>query len=79
MSDEDVKLKQNVDLEELKRRCLPPTPEGVEKRLAGIRSKISGKVATDDTNSDDATSDDVTFVEECGDMVFPPADVHSVA
>lgn len=69
MSDEDINLKQDVDLEALKRRCLPPTPEGVDKRLAGIRAKINGKVAPPEP--EEAFGDD-------GEVRFPSADSHSV-
>jgi hypothetical protein len=35
----DLELKQQVDLEDLKRRCTPPTPEEVEKRMKFVDEK----------------------------------------
>ena len=74
LSDADVEIKQNVDLESLKRKCLPPSTEAVEKRLAGIRAKISGKPAVEEADVPEAEE---TLKEESGDMVFPPADAQS--
>jgi len=71
LSDEDVEIKQNVDLESLKRKCLPPSTEAVEKRLAGIRAKITGRPVDEEPEVPDA------LTEEGGDMVFPPADAQS--
>ena len=76
MSDDDIKIKQGVDKEALKRKCLPPTPEGVDKRLAGIRAKIRGKVAPEAPEVPEETA---TLAEEGGDMVFPPADSQSAS
>lgn len=42
LSDSDVFIKQAVNLDELKRRCTPPTPEEVNERLARIRAKKNG-------------------------------------
>lgn len=73
LSDEDVAIKQNVDLESLKRKCLPPQPDAVEKRLAGIRAKLTGKPQQEEPEAPE------TLDEEGGDMVFPPADAQSAS
>ena len=76
LSDEDVEIKQNVDLESLKRKCLPPSVEAVNKRLAGIRAKITGRPVAEEPEVPEATE---TLKEESGDMVFPPADAQSAS
>jgi len=50
LSAADQLIKDNVDLDDLKRRVTPPTPEQVQKRL----DKING-VATDMANGNGAT------------------------
>jgi len=65
LTDADVEIKQKVDLDSLKKRCKPPTPEEVNQRLARIRSRNGNNVQE-------------TAVEETGDQyTFPPAAVSS--
>ncbi len=39
LSASDLELKQGLDLEELKRKCTPPTREQVEARIASLKAK----------------------------------------
>ena len=39
LSPEDVETKKNADIEELERKCAPPTPEAVQKRLDFLNKK----------------------------------------
>jgi hypothetical protein len=39
----DLEIKQMADLEELKRKCTPPTPEQVEERIAAIDAKSKAR------------------------------------
>lgn len=79
LSDEDVAIKQNVDLESLKRKCLPPSVESVEKRLAGIRAKLGGKAQVQQApEAPEVSEESEPLADESGDMVFPPADAASV-
>jgi len=70
LTDADVSMKQGVDLDDLKRRCTPPTAEEVGKRLERIRSRKNASKNEADTSTDD-DSDDSLFS-------FPPADQQSV-
>jgi len=79
LTNEDVEIKQNIDLESLKAKCDPPTPEAVLKRLAGIRAKITGRPVPQEDDSTDDSEDSEDNSEEGVDMVFPPADAQSVA
>ncbi len=79
MTDDDLKLKQDVDLDALKRKCLPPTPEGVAKRLAGIRAKMNGKVQEEAPEAPEAPAATLKVEAESGDMIFPAADSASSA
>lgn len=47
----DLELKQNIDFEDLKRRCTPPLPEEVAKRVAAIIAKSGGVAAAASSNS----------------------------
>ena len=72
----DLEIKQMADLEELKRKCTPPTPEQVEERIAVIDAKSKARKSnnggstdtadTADTNETNAEADDYDFpaVEE---------------
>jgi hypothetical protein len=42
----DLEIKQQVDLEDLKRRCTPPTPEQVEERIKAIDAKSVNGLAS---------------------------------
>ncbi len=73
LSASDLEIKQNIDLEELKRKCTPPTPEQVEARLASLRAKkgLTNTVQTSATAEsapkarpvveDDNSTDDFEF------------------
>lgn len=39
LSSADLEIRQNVDLEELKRKCTPPTPEEVLKKIEFLKSR----------------------------------------
>lgn len=69
LSDADIEIKQNMDLESLKKRCSPPTPEEVEKRLEKIRSRSNGASKVEAPDADVADDSD--------DLLFPPADQQS--
>jgi len=62
LTPEDLEIKQMVDLEELKRKCTPPTPEQVAERVAAIDAKSkarknggSNPVTVEDEDDDDDT------------------------
>jgi hypothetical protein len=59
----DLEIKQQVDLEDLKRRCTPPTPEQVEERIKVIDSKSPNGPANGSSTSvqSDDDDDDVDF------------------
>ena len=62
LSASDLQIKQQVDVEDLKRRCTPPTPEEVQKRLDFIlskRNKTNGGSSTTETSSTDHSSGSV--------------------
>lgn len=68
LSPADLEIKQNVDLDELKRKCTPPTPEQVEQRIAALKARKAGaatgttaatSMSTVDTSDD--SSDDFDF------------------
>lgn len=64
LSAAELEIKESIDLEDLKRRCTPPTPEQVEERMKEVDSKspnlklqnksksVSSSTATDDDDDD---------------------------
>lgn len=56
LSAADLEIKSQVDLDDLKRRCTPPTPEQMEERIRQIHNKSEG--VTDDSGSADSGDDD---------------------
>lgn len=66
LSDDDIKLKQDADLDALKRRCNPPKPEDVQKQLdreGGEKTDTPAVAVVASTDSTDSNDD------------FPPANV----
>lgn len=59
----DLEIKQQVDLEDLKRRCTPPTPEQVEEMVKVIDAKSPNGSANGSSTSvqSDDDEDDVDF------------------
>jgi hypothetical protein len=61
----DLELKQQVDLDDLKRRCTPPTPEQVEERMKAIDDKThsEGSTATHSTTQGvpETAEEDIDF------------------
>src|SRR3990167_4271175 len=41
LSPSDLQIKESVDLDDLKRRCVPPTPEKVLERLEALKAKTT--------------------------------------
>jgi len=62
LSAADLDIKQQVDLEDLKRRCTPPTPEEVEERIKAIDARSNGTAA------------ETGEKQESNDMDFPAVD-----
>ena len=56
LSTADLELKDQVDLDDLKRRCTPPTPEQMEERIRQIDAKSANA-----RNSGSADEDDTDF------------------
>lgn len=80
LSEEDVKIKKDLDLERLIRRCNPPTPEEVLERIKRIEAKASGastKQAAQEEAPTVANEEEAATNEETGDdeYAFPPAQV----
>ena len=74
LSDRDVEIKQKeVDVEALKKRCTPPKPEEVERRLTVIREKINGGANAAATVAVAAAVD--TSTDDESDYTFPQAKV----
>lgn len=81
LSEDDVKIKKGLDLERLKKRCTPPTPEQVLERMKRIEAKFSGKQETEERQSaqaEEATADRQAATSDSSDddeYAFPPAQV----
>lgn len=78
LSVDDLALSEQVDLEDLKRRCTPPTPEQMEERVRQIDEKsaaargeivatnsVAASVAADTASTDDG-DDDFDFPAAAG-------------
>jgi len=63
----DLELKQQVDLDDLKRRCTPPTAEQVEERMKAVDTKAQAE-----SNAPEAAGTSKTTEEE--DTDFPSVD-----
>lgn len=50
LSKEDLDLKEKADLDDLKRRCTPPTVEQVQERIDAIKAKRNGSNGSNGTN-----------------------------
>ena len=64
LSPEDLEIKADVDLEDLKRRCTPPTPEQVQTRIDAIKAKrdgVNGVSTSTPKNVDMSGSDNADF------------------
>ena len=62
LSPADIEIRQQADLEELKKRCTPPTPEEVAKRVAAIDAKsenLKKEGAPSSPVQDDQEDDDI--------------------
>jgi len=59
LSAADLELKQQVDLDDLKRRCTPPTPEQVIERIKAIDEKSNG--GTEATATTEGDEEDINF------------------
>jgi hypothetical protein len=63
LSDSDIEIKQNVKLEGLKRKCTPPSPEAVQKRIDNIIAKLGGTVISQELNEEvEDDGEKITFV-----------------
>jgi len=64
----DLEIKSQADLEELKRKCTPPTVEQVNERIAAIDAKSKSRSGTVATASVANATDDYDFpaVDESG-------------
>lgn len=62
LSAADLDIKEQVDLEDLKRRCTPPTSEQVEARVKTIDDRSNG-VNTNASEEDDSNNMDFPAVE----------------
>lgn len=77
LSPADLEIKQNVDLEDLKRRCSPPTCQQMEERVKAIIAEAGGKVPANNTSatvSNSATNVENHDSDNSGDddFDFPP-------
>jgi hypothetical protein len=70
LSPADLELKQNMDLDDLKRRCTPPSPEDVDKKIAAIIAK-SGFTAPTTTNTVVQNAVNTTVESNDEDFDFP--------
>lgn len=62
LSAADIEIKQQIDLEDLKRRCTPPTPEQVEERVRAVDEKSpNGPAKKTSNSSQDDDDEDVDF------------------
>ncbi|HUS88851.1 MAG TPA: hypothetical protein VMW91_05690 [Desulfosporosinus sp.] len=60
LSPSDLEIKQMADLEELKRKCTPPTPEEVDQRVAAIDAKSKSRQGNATSPSADDAEDSET-------------------
>jgi hypothetical protein len=63
LSAADLEIKSQVDLDDLKRRCTPPTPEEMEERIRQIhaRSEEGNATSSDQNNNNNDDDDDLDF------------------
>lgn len=59
LSAADLDIKSQVDLEDLKRRCTPPTPEKVAELVAAIEAKANGQ--TEESTNQESEESDMDF------------------
>jgi len=73
LSTSDLEIKQNIDLEELKRKCTPPTREQVEARLASLRAKkgLTNTAQTSSTTETTPKARPVVEDDNSDDFEFP--------
>lgn len=62
----DLEIKEQVDLEDLKRRCTPPTPEQVQERVNFLKNRSNGNATAN------ASSAKVNVDVDESDEDFPP-------
>lgn len=70
LSPEDLEIKADADLDDLKRRCTPPTPEQVQTRIDAIKAKRDSSSSSSSSATPknvDMSGDDTSSAE------FPPA------
>jgi hypothetical protein len=67
LSAADLEIKEQVDLEDLKRRCTPPTPDQVQERIDAIKARRSNGGSEKSTHSAPMSQDDGDDAED-----FPP-------
>ena len=58
LSPEDMEIRNNADLDDLKRRCSPPTSDQTSQRLAAIRARKVARLQAAGVTDDNSTSDD---------------------
>src|SRR5690606_4883983 len=68
LSSADLEIRQNVDLEELKRKCTPPTPEEVLKKIEFLKSRNQNTVQA---TVAPATKNVSVAADEDDDLEFP--------
>lgn len=71
LSPSDLEIKQNIDFDDLKRRCTPPEPAAMRARVAAIIAKANGGVVANKpveaastqqvSNQNEENSDDFDF------------------
>ncbi len=70
LSASDQLIKDNVDLDDLKRRCTPPTPEQVQKRLDRING-VDGSNGSKTNNNKPVQAPKQVDMSDDGDDEFP--------
>jgi hypothetical protein len=75
LSPADLELKNDADLDDLLRRCSPPTSEQVKQRLDSIRKKNNVRNQVVAPNFDQSTSSNTAPMPTFGDddVIFPDA------
>lgn len=61
LSPQDLEVREKVDLEDLKRRCTPPTPDQVKAQMEAIRNKKNAGSSTTNEQSSASEEDDDEF------------------
>lgn len=65
LSPSDLEIKQQVDLEFLKKLCTPPTPEEMQKKIDAIHAKsAAGPVAKEEGKDSESSEEDFDFPQQ---------------